>query len=338
MGHGHNTNSLKLGCDCLGEICYLDVDHLGWDGKPKTINQAICIHEEDSGIQWKTTDARTNIAETKRGRRLVVSSFSTVGNYDYGWYYHFHLDGEIEVEVKLTGIMSVGGSEGADPQTAPTVAPGIAAPLHQHLFCFRFDWNLDDGPNTLCEDQVQLLPGDENPSGNLFRVESRVLQTEVEAQRKIAPEVKRTWKILNRGKMSAYGKPVAYKVLSGAAPTLLAHDNAAVAKRAAFGKYNLWATPYTDGELFAAGEHSVMSDGSNHGLPSYTKKNRSIVDCDLVTWHTIGATHVPRPEDWPVMNVEKAQLNLLPTGFFDRNPVMNLPPGSSCHSKALSKL
>ena len=68
------------------------------------------------------------------------------------------------------------------------------------------------------------------------------------------------------------------------------------------------------------------------GLPQYTKNNRSIVDCDLVTWHTIGLTHVPRPEDWPVMPVEKARLNLIPVGFFDKSPVMDLPTGNGhCH-------
>lgn len=69
----------------------------------------MCLHEEDAGIQWKTTDMRTHISEVRRARRLVVSSFSTIGNYDYGWYYHLYLDGEMEFEVKLTGIMSVGG-------------------------------------------------------------------------------------------------------------------------------------------------------------------------------------------------------------------------------------
>lgn len=335
---GANTNSLKLGCDCLGEIHYFDMHYLGWDGKTKTVENAICLHEEDAGIQWKTTDMRTKISEVRRGRRLVVSSFSTVGNYDYGWYYHLHLDGEIEVEVKLTGIMSVGAGETADPQFAPLVAPNISAPIHQHLFCFRLDWNLDDGPNRLCEEQVELLPlGADNPGGQIWRVASRVLETESDAKRVIAPEQHRTWKIVNNTKKNSLGKPVAYKVLQGAAPHLLAHDSAMVAQRATFAKYNLWATRYTDGELYAAGQHTVMSDGGA-GLPTYTNGNRSIVDCDLVTWHTIGATHIPRPEDWPVMPVEKARLNLIPAGFFDKSPVMNLPPGTHCHSDVKSKL
>merc|ERR1719247_1656413 len=53
---GSATNSLKLGCDCLGEIYYFDYDFLGFTGKPQTCEQAICMHEEDTGIGWKTTD------------------------------------------------------------------------------------------------------------------------------------------------------------------------------------------------------------------------------------------------------------------------------------------
>ena len=39
-------------------------------------------------------------------RRLVVSFISTVGNYEYGFYWYFYMDGSIQLEVKLTGIMS----------------------------------------------------------------------------------------------------------------------------------------------------------------------------------------------------------------------------------------
>ena len=69
-----------------------------------------------------------------------------------------------------------------------------------------------------------------------------------------------------------------------------------------------------------------MSTGTQ-GLAKFTENNRGIADCDLVTWHTFGLTHVPRPEDWPVMPTEYAKLTLVPSGFFDRNPVLDLPSG-----------
>lgn len=47
---------------------------------------------------------------------------------------------------------------------------------------------------------------------------------------------------------------------------------------------------------------------------------------DLTLWHVVGPTHLPRPEDWPVMPVDHAGFTLRPTGFFDRNPAPDLPP------------
>ena len=53
-GIGKLANSLKLGCDCLGAIEYLDVHLNTMDGDVMTIEKAICIHEEDSGLLMET--------------------------------------------------------------------------------------------------------------------------------------------------------------------------------------------------------------------------------------------------------------------------------------------
>ncbi|HMD92180.1 MAG TPA: histamine oxidase, partial [Trebonia sp.] len=83
---GKWVNSLELGCDCLGEITYLDAVVTGETGEPRVVRNAICIHEEDFGILWKHTDIFNGSAQSRRQRRLVVSYFTTVGNYDYGFY------------------------------------------------------------------------------------------------------------------------------------------------------------------------------------------------------------------------------------------------------------
>ena len=46
------------------------------------IKKAICMHEEDYGILWKHTEYRTDHLETRRSRRLVVSFFCTIANYE----------------------------------------------------------------------------------------------------------------------------------------------------------------------------------------------------------------------------------------------------------------
>ena len=195
---GKFVNSLELGCDCLGEIAYLDATVTDDSGEPRTIPNAICIHEEDFGILWKHTDIFNGSAQSRRQRRLVVSYFTTVGNYDYGFYWYFYLDGTIECEVKATGVLFTSAYPGDDHRYSTEVAPGLAAPFHQH-------------------------PG-------------------------------------------------------------------------------------------------------HAGLPAFIAGDQDIDGADIVLWHTFGPTHVPRPEDWPVMPVARCGFVLKPTGFFDRNPTLDVPP------------
>ena len=332
---GHLANSLSLGCDCLGAIRYFDATVLNPDGSTRTIENAVCLHEEDYGILWKHTNVlNPNLKpEVRRSRRLVISMIHTVGNYDYGFYWYFYQDGSIQFEAKLTGVVSAGSaSEGTD--TAPLVAPQIAAPVHQHLFCMRLDFNVDGGPNSVQEVEVEPLPdGADNPYGSGFKAVTRTLKTEEQAKRNIDPARSRSWKVINPDSKNRVGKPVGYKLLPQASPTLLASENSTHGKRGAFARHNLWVTPYSPDELdCGAGVLSYRHPGGA-GLPAFTRANRPIENADVVVWHTFGVTHVPRPEDWPVMPVEYAGFMLMPTGFFDQNPAIDVPPSNSCESK-----
>ena len=105
-GLGTNCNSLGLGCDCLGLIYYFDAYLITCFGGCEKIENAICMHEEDYGLAWKHSSWRTGGSWSRRLRRLVVSFFTTISNYDYGFFWYFYQDGTIEFEAKLTGIIS----------------------------------------------------------------------------------------------------------------------------------------------------------------------------------------------------------------------------------------
>ncbi|WP_337589513.1 hypothetical protein [Kribbella capetownensis] len=96
--------ALELGCDCLGEIVFLDAVLHDTHGEPVTITNAICLHEEDNAVLWKHVDHTTG-AEVRRMRRMVVSCHATVANYEYLIYWRFYQDGNIECEVRATGLM-----------------------------------------------------------------------------------------------------------------------------------------------------------------------------------------------------------------------------------------
>src|SRR5580658_2091533 len=188
-GLGRMANSLTLGCDCLGEIRYFDDVFADERGKPHTRANAICMHEEDYGILWKHVDMVSGRSEVRRSRRLVVSSIATVGNYEYGFYWYFYLDGSMQLEVKLSGIMSTMavGNGDAGPH-ANMIAPGLAAPYHQHLFNVRLDMQVDGPDNEVYEvDAVPTgAPGSlENPWGNAFGTTVTLLESELEARRDV---------------------------------------------------------------------------------------------------------------------------------------------------------
>ncbi len=326
-GLGWLANSLELGCDCLGEIYYMDGIVNDQDGEPVRIGNAICMHEEDSSIGWKHTDFRTGRVEVRRNRMLVISMIATVGNYDYGFYWNLSLDGSIEFEVKLTGILSTGALPvGEDPVYGTTIAPGLMAPNHEHYFSVRLDMAVDGPRNNLFEvESVSEPVGPTNPHRNAWRTVKTHLTSEAGAQRLPDQLAGRAWLVASADTETALGTRPAYRIEPGPYTSPLWQDGSEQADRGGFATRQLWATPYDPTQRFAAGDYVAQNPGPD-GLVAYTSGDRSLVDSDLVLWYTVGAHHVVRPEDWPVMPVSRVGFHLRPFGFFDGNPMLDLAP------------
>ncbi|MFV0260382.1 MAG: primary-amine oxidase [Acidimicrobiales bacterium] len=330
-GFGMLANSLTLGCDCLGEIHYLDAHGVDAAGEVLTIAQAICIHEEDFGIAWKHVDTRIDAVEVRRLRRLVVSFIATVGNYEYGIYWYFYQDGRIENEIKLTGILSTAAIDDGDTTEYGTMlAPNLYGPNHQHFFCVRIDPMIDGLDNTVVEVDTVPAPVDENPWGNAFLASSTVLASEQQARRLVDPLVARYWKVVSGHRTNRMGGPTGYKLLAGENCLPFATETSSIRRRAGYMWNHLWVTPYTTGERYPAGEYPNQSPGGD-GLPSWTEADRPVENTDVVLWYVMGHNHLPSPEDWPVMPVACIGFTLKPTGFFDHSPAMDLPPSDHCH-------
>ncbi|MCF6468655.1 primary-amine oxidase [Nonomuraea sp. MG754425] len=328
---GKLANSLELGCDCLGEITYFDVVVTDGAGTPKVIKNAVCMHEEDYGVLWKHTDPANGSRETRRQRRLVISFFVTVGNYDYGFYWYLYLDGAIELEVKATGIVFTGVYDDRAAPYASEVAPGLAAPYHQHLFSARLDMTVDGVANAV--DEIEARPI-ESGHGNAFGRAVTRLRTEREARRDADLKAERTWHVVNPEVRNRLGRPVGYALHAEGRPTLMAAPGSSIHRRAEFATSHLWVTRYHPAERYPAGD-LVNQHPGGAGLPAYTRADRDIDGQDIVLWHTFGLTHFPRTEDWPIMPVDTCGFVLKPVGFFDRNPTLDVPPSaserSSCH-------
>jgi primary-amine oxidase len=326
-GVGIAASPLTRGCDCLGEIVYLDAVVSDAAGDPVEIPQAICIHEEDVGVLWRHIEWRDGSGEVRRSRRLVISSFSAIGNYDYGFFWYLYQDGTIGFEVKLTGVLSTGAvTPGERPRHGTLVAPGLNAMVHQHFFNMRLDLDIDGVDNAVDEVWTESLPpGPGNPYGNAFQPRRRRLETEQAAKRRIDSASARWWEVVNPSVRHRLGEPVGYRLVPGETTFPFAQPDAPVSKRAGFIREHLWVTPYRPDERYAAGEYPNLHPGGA-GLPAWTSADRAIDDQDIVVWYTFGHHHVPRPEDWPVMPVATIGFTLKPVGFFERNPALDVPP------------
>ncbi|MBT2516719.1 primary-amine oxidase [Streptomyces sp. ISL-90] len=340
---GRFTNSLALGCDCVGEIHYFDAVLADELGNPFTIENGICMHEEDFGTLWKHSDMFTGSNEVRRSRRLVISFFTTVGNYDYGFYWYLYLDGTIECEAKLTGILFTSAYPGLDADAdadadgndypyASEVAPGLGGPYHQHLFSARLDMMVDGISNAVDEVDVARVPmGAGNEHGNAFTKQVTRLTNEAGSGRVADASVSRAWFISNTEKVNRMGRPTSYVLYPQEAPVLLADDASSIAKRAEFATKHLFVTKYDPTERYAAGDFVHQNPGGD-GITRYIADDASVDGEDLVVWHTFGPTHFPRPEDWPVMPVDYAKFTLKPHGFFGKNPALNIPaPDAAAH-------
>ncbi len=335
-GMGPLTNSLQLGCDCLGEIAYLDGVTNTWSGEAHTIPNAICIHEEDDNLLWKHTDGHSGRVDRARSRRLVISSIATVGNYEYGYFWYFHLDGSFEFEAKLTGILHTAGwvSEERSPYSLP-LGDGIVTSNHQHFFCARLDLDIDGTANVAFESEAACEPrSGDNPDGIAFRAQRLTFERESQARRSASPATARRFRVENRSRRNRIGDPVSYELVPGENVLPMQQPDSSIRARAAFLDHDLWVTPYRPDERYPAGEYPTQAAGGD-GLPRWTAADRNLLDDDVVLWYTFSAHHFPRLEDWPVMPVARSGFHLRPVGFFDYNPALDVPPpeppDACCH-------
>ncbi|MBX8689795.1 primary-amine oxidase [Mycobacterium sp. 20091114027_K0903767] len=336
-GLGFMTTSLELGCDCLGEIRYLDAVLHDSKGEPYSITNAICIHEEDNAVLWKHVDHDAG-AEVRRMRRLTLSFHVTVANYEYLVYWRLYQDGNIECEVRATGIMvTTPFPAGSTPKNGTLVDERTYAPFHQHFLIARLDLDVDGTDNTVYMTESYAEPiGADNPYGLSLVVHNQALRTEQEGKQDVSFATQRAWKVVNTNVVNGLGTHPSYKLVpTGAIPAMF--DPASpVVQRANVITHTLWVTPNRPDERWPAGEF-VNQSVADTGLGEWTKADRSIDNTDVVLWYVFGIHHITRPEDWPVMPVDVVSFWLKPFGFFDRNPALDVaptPPDACAHGHA----
>ena len=317
-GLGPLTNSLSLGCDCVGEIRYLDAVTQQLTGDLFEIPNAICIHEEDYGLLWKHTDQRGRV-DRARSRRLVISSIATVGNYEYGFFWYLYQDGTWQFEAKLTGIVHSAGwvvrralavlaaaRRGLRDEPPPALLLRAARPRRR-----RHGQHGVPGRGGL------RAWGPGNPDGDAFRPERRTFTRESDGRSDLKPETARRFRVENPARPNRIGdagrRTSWCRAIGGAdaAARLVGAQARAVHRPQPLGH----AVP----RRRALSGRRVPEPARGRRRPAgWTGADRPLEGEDVVLWYVFGAHHFPRLEDWPVMPVAYCGFTLRPVGFFER--------------------
>ena len=333
---GGVASAMEPGRDCPARAHFFDTWVIQADGAPRERQRVACIFERlpDEPAWRHTRDG--GVVESRARRDLVLRMVMGAGNYDYLFDWVFRQDGTIRVNLPATGIdqmkavgarsayeaMADNGS--ADDRYGRFVAPHLVAVNHSHIFNFRFDFDIDGQENTLVVDRlVTEIQGEEHPRRSVWRVESEAARREVDGMRTASLDAPEFWRIVNPSEVGPLGYPRGYLIEGHGIMSLLSPGDY-LQQRAGFTEHTLWATPMRADELYAAGDYPTSS-AAGDGLPKWTAENRDIENTDIVLWYTIGFHHVARAEDWPILPLEMHGFNLVPAGFFDRNPAINLP-------------
>lgn len=319
----YGKTSLTPGVEAPVNARFFDAVVNDEKGKGETIPKAIGIYERSNGALWRHRGHGVPAHE------LVIVSYATIDNYDYGIQWVFREDGSLRVDMELTGIMAAKAIEaGRDPYTGGPICGTVVgnartAPNHQHFFNFRLDFDVDGaGQDSVMEVAGGGLPmGGINANGNIIQTLSRTFDTENQTGRLVDVGTSRKWKIIDEASKGAFGGKRGFVIAPGENALPFAAKESALLRRAGFVTGHMWVTPFAANERYAAGEYPFNGDGSD-GLSAWVKQKRPIKNTDVVTWYTVGVTHLPRTEEWPIMPAHRAGFTILPAGFYSKNPVM----------------
>ncbi|MBW4642323.1 MAG: primary-amine oxidase [Goleter apudmare HA4340-LM2] len=330
---GALVNKMELGKDIPENGKLMDAVLANEKGEPYVMPGVIGIYERDHGVLWKHYDYNTQRHHVRRSRELVMTMTVAIDNYDYNLNWIFRQDGTLEVQNELTGIVLAQGTadqkQTEDNVYGQLIAKNIVGVNHQHFFNYRLDLDVDGQANSVMEMNVNALPmNKENPLGNAIALSTTPLAKESAAVRDLEMQHSRGWMVVSADKKNSLGATPGYMLMPGSNTAFLPVEGANIRQKAGFATHHVWVTKYKPDELYAGGDYPNQAQ-PGQGLPQYIADDESLLGKDVVLWYTMGVTHIPRPEDWPVMPVHRVGFKLVPRGFFSHNPAINLPSSHS---------
>lgn len=325
--------------DCPRNAYYMDGVFVTDDGTPYVRSNMICVFESYTGdIGWRHMESPITGMDVREARpkvTLVVRMAASVANYDYIVDWEFQTDGLIRIKVGLSGILMVKGSAYDNANQIPSqgnlygtlLSENVIGVIHDHYVTFYLDMEIDGSDNSFVKVNIkkeQTSPG-ESPRKSYLKAVRNVAKTEKDAQIKLKLYDPSEFHVINPSKKTRIGNPVGYKVVPGGTAASLLDLDDPPQKRGAFTNNQIWVSPYNQSEQWAGGLFVYQSHGEDT-LATWSERDRSIENKDIVVWYTLGFHHIPCQEDFPIMPTVSSSFDLKPVNFFESNPILRIPP------------
>lgn len=290
------------------------------NGNDFTWHNAVAIYEVPDGMLWTHYEYWTNTMQGRTHIKLAMSHCTCIGNYDYLITYYFCQDGNIELAVQPSGFdeMTTGTQ---DTVSSTLIHKNITAANHQHLFGIRADWNIDGQPNRVYENNTVSIPSASNVA---WTNQQTLFNKSSDSARNADPLKTRTWSVVNAQTTDSLGHNPGYEITVNTPMVLLGNNQSRISKRGLqFVNNSMYATKYRDDQQYFMGKYPVEKAACDGVV---NQGNENIVDTNIVTWNTIGFSHVPDPSNFPLLNGEKLSITFSPDGFFKQNPSTDVDP------------
>ncbi|KMT12595.1 hypothetical protein BVRB_5g098350 [Beta vulgaris subsp. vulgaris] len=189
------------------------------------------------------------------------------------------------------------------------------------------DMDVDSPNNSFVKVDIrkqETSPG-ESPRRSYLKATKNVAKTEKDAQIKLNMYQPSEYHVINPSKKTRVGNPVGYRLVPGSNAASLLDSEDPPQRRAAFTNNQIWVTPYNQSEVWAGGLFVWQSHGDDT-LATWSNRDRSIENKDIVLWYVLGFHHIPCQEDFPIMPTVTSGFDLKPVNFFNRNPILGIPP------------
>lgn len=325
--------------DCPRNAYYMDGVFASSDGTPYLQPNMICIFESYAGdIAWRHAECPITglkVTEVRPKVTLVVRMAAAVANYDYIVDWEFQTDGLIRAKVGLSGILMVKGTTYENMDQVPEkdylygtlLSENIIGVIHDHYVTYYLDMDVDGSENSFVKVNIKKeeTSSGESPRKSYLKAVKEVAKTEKDAQIRLKLYEPSEFHVVNPLKKTRVGNPVGYKLVPGGTAASLLDPEDPPQKRAAFTNNQIWVTPYNKTEQWAGGSFVYQSKGDDT-LQVWSNRDRPIENKDIVLWYTIGFHHIPCQEDYPIMPTVSSSFDLKPVNFFERNPILGVPP------------